>query len=159
MSGVKKANLVGGVVIVSLLCVLGYYYVRSAQSDSQAFVAYFFDGKSVAPSICPFSGKDDAGSSISGTLYLKGLKMRGDWTLAIDGVIKSAHGLSLDGKTFYSWSDTPGDVAFTTTGSAFLTDVLFIGYGPTDSACSPWFFSDDSSFNLPYGVEFRPFFR
>lgn len=107
------------------------------------------------PQTCTFSDADT-----SGTVFVGGGKMRGDFTSPVNGVQMGSH-VILDGQIFYMWTDgqtqgfkmefTPSEA---TAGAA--TKMPKDSFDPdkkVDYSCSGWTI-DQSKFVLPASVKF-----
>lgn len=131
----------------------GYLVYRSYTSTSSGVANYLSHGTPLAATTCPFKGSSFEGA-VDGALFIDGVKLRADWNMAIRGIVRKAHAVSLDGKTFYTWNDQ-SDVAYTTTVEEFLRDFIFLGL--TDGTCQPWWSPDASMFVVPDTLEFAAY--
>ena len=142
------------ILILILLAGGGYVFYRFNASSSSNVADYFNNGSPVTAARCTFTGSSFS-AAINGVLFFDGLKLRAEWQQAVQGVLRKAHAVSLDGRMFYTWNDE-NDVAFTTTVEEFLNDFIFFGI-ITKSDCEPWWFPDGSIFSIPDEFIFRPY--
>ena len=104
---------------------------------------------------CTFSD-ESSGAQTSGTVYVGGSKVRGDFSVISQGKTMGMHMIS-DGATMHTWIDGMADgfkMSMTASHSAGDTQQGFDADKKINYHCSPWA-TDDSKFVLPSGVTFR----
>lgn len=163
----KKAIIIA--VVLILLLIGGYFLMKKrpapspvAQPTSQEKATSPSSlkdliSKGIAQS-CTFSNEGS-----TGTVYVSGGKVRGDFDTTVDGKVTKSH-MIVDGNTSYIWSDgqttgvkmtfdasaTPSATGTTSTAGSFDASANM------NYKCGVWL-ADSSMFVLPVGVQFMSF--
>lgn len=157
-------NLIYGVVGAVVILVLGYFIISNTSSGQNPNGAPTIqtEGASsgtLASLMSMGSVKCDvtntqAGAQSSGTVYVGGGKMRGDFTSQTSAGAVTSHMIS-DGTNVYVWSSAmPQGIKMTVAATAKPGNAQATMYNQNVSyTCSPWSV-DASQFILPAGVTF-----
>lgn len=164
----KLGLIIGVVVVIAVLAILGFTQFskqpslskkntetqqnlnQTSPSTKGSIKSLLASGKNVS---CNISMPDQQGS---GKVFVSGTKVRGDFTMQVDGKELSSHMVS-DGAYIYVWTDTSNQ------GTKFKTDTK----APTasnqpqttdldkevDLNCSNWSL-DNSKFTVPGNIQF-----
>lgn len=161
----KKVILI--VVVLILFLIGGYFFLTKKPALVVA------PGTTQEPDTSPSSLKELISKGIaqsctysnevsSGTVYVSGEKVRGDFNTTIDGKITKSH-MIVEGNTSYLWSDGQAsgikmtfDASATPSAEGATTPVGFDAGANMNYKCGAWIV-DSSVFTLPTDVKFMTF--
>ncbi|MCX6704265.1 MAG: hypothetical protein NTZ07_02355 [Candidatus Woesebacteria bacterium] len=161
----KKIILIAGVLI--LLLIGGFFMMKKgpktvvapeATQEQAASPSSLKDliSKGIAQS-CTFSNEGS-----TGTVYVSGGKVRGDFDTTVDGKVTKSH-MIVDANTSYIWSDGQAsgikmtfDASATPSAEGATSPGGFDASANMNYKCGVWV-TDSSMFTLPTGVKFMTF--
>lgn len=148
--------IIAAVVVVILVLIAGFSFLKKSQNDATAGLAKAQNAEPVGTlksllsmgkvQKCDISYSNDRGKT-SGTIYVSGKKMRGDFTVVDQNNKQMDSHIITDETYIYSWSGTSPQGVKTKVEAAIIDQQV-------QSKCASWSV-DSSKFTPPANIQFR----